>query len=64
MKKFDYIAEYVAGNIKPCPPEDLAFLFFVGGVDVGYPSFRIRIFTDGVRLYTPDENPYRKEASV
>lgn len=54
-----YIAEYMNGNIKDCSFDNLKHFEFLGGIDLGYPKFRIRIFTDGKTLYTPDR-PHKK----
>lgn len=54
MNEANYIAEYMSGNMKDCSFDDLKHLHFLGGLELGYPKFRIRIFTDGNTLYTPD----------
>lgn len=53
------IAEYMNGNMKDCSTGDLEHLAFLGGIELGYPQFRIRVFSDGETLYTPDR-PKRK----
>ena len=49
-----YIDAYMNGSMKDCSFDDLKHLEFLGGLDLGYPKFTIRIFTDGETLYTPD----------